>query len=73
MCKRDNGTSCVYNTSLNGGLLYLQVVAVQHEDVDPNSVNIFWQVPQYIVMTIGECFFSVTGLSFAYSQVRTSP
>ena len=49
--------------------IYLQVIAIQHEDVEPNNVNILWQIPQYISMTLGEVFFSVTGLSFSYSQV----
>lgn len=36
--------------------------------VAPNSVNILWLIPQYVVMTLGEVMFSVTGLEFSYSQ-----
>lgn len=36
--------------------------------VRPNSVHILWQLPQFIVITLGEILFSVTGLEFSYSQ-----
>ncbi|KAI6182772.1 Peptide transporter 3 [Aphelenchoides bicaudatus] len=36
--------------------------------VRPNSVHIMWQLPQFIVITLGEILFSVTGLEFSYSQ-----
>ncbi|ELU02117.1 hypothetical protein CAPTEDRAFT_196600 [Capitella teleta] len=52
----------------NGTMPILQ----QYEDVGPNTVNIFWQIPQYFVMTLGECLFSVTGLAFAYTQAPPS-
>ncbi len=42
---------------------------VQHEIIASNSLNIFLMIPQYVIMSIGEVLFSVTGLSFAYSQV----
>lgn len=43
-----------------------------YEDVAPNEVNIFWMIPQYFVITLGEVFLSVTGLEFSYSQAPTS-
>ena len=35
-----------------------------------NSVHILWLLPQYIVITVGEVMFSITGLEFSYSQVQ---
>ncbi|VDK69830.1 unnamed protein product [Litomosoides sigmodontis] len=36
--------------------------------VKPNTVSILWQLPQFLVITVGEVLFSVTGLEFSYSQ-----
>ncbi|XP_031632571.1 solute carrier family 15 member 2-like [Contarinia nasturtii] len=33
-----------------------------------NSVNILWQLPQYVVISMGEVMFQVTGLEFSYEQ-----
>jgi len=38
----------------------------------PNSIHIMWLIPQYLVITIGEIMFSVTGLEFSYSQAPDS-
>ncbi|XP_067640963.1 peptide transporter family 1-like [Eurosta solidaginis] len=35
---------------------------------NPNSLSIIWQIPQYVIMTMAEVMFSVTGLEFSYSQ-----
>jgi len=37
-----------------------------------NSVHIFWLIPQYVVVTVGEVLFSITGLEFSYSQAPES-
>lgn len=42
------------------------------EVTPPNSVNILWLLPQYFVVTVGEVMFSVTGLTFSYSQAPLS-
>eukprot|EP00099_Drosophila_melanogaster_P010538 NP_001284846.1 uncharacterized protein Dmel_CG2930, isoform F [Drosophila melanogaster] len=42
------------------------------EVTSPNSVKILWLVPQYVVMTLGEVMFSVTGLEFSYAQAPPS-
>ncbi|KAK5860686.1 hypothetical protein PBY51_022147 [Eleginops maclovinus] len=44
------------------------IVAQRMEDVKANSVHIAWQIPQYVLLTIGEVMFSITGLEFSYSQ-----
>lgn len=50
----------------------LQLDMIQLTDIKPWSVNILLQIPQYVVITVGECLFSVTGLAFAYTQAPAS-
>lgn len=42
------------------------------EIASPNSLTMLWLIPQYVVMTLGEVMFSVTGLEFSYSQAPAS-
>lgn len=35
------------------------------------SIHVLWQIPQYILMTLAEIFFSVSGLEFAYLHSPT--
>uniref|UniRef100_A0A336M6E0 Oligopeptide transporter 1 n=1 Tax=Culicoides sonorensis TaxID=179676 RepID=A0A336M6E0_CULSO len=39
---------------------------------DPNTINILWIIPQYLVMTLGEVMFSVTGISFSFDEAPQS-
>jgi len=36
---------------------------------EPHTVSVFWQLPQYVIISIAEVLISVTALEFAYSQV----
>ncbi|KAJ8668736.1 hypothetical protein QAD02_010399, partial [Eretmocerus hayati] len=56
----------VGSTSENGMRMKSVTVA------DPNSVHMFWQLPQYVIITAGEIMFSITGLEFAFTQAPTS-
>jgi len=40
-----------------------------YTNVRANDISVWYQFPQYIIITAGEVLFSVTGLSFAYTQV----
>ncbi|XP_040004174.1 solute carrier family 15 member 2 isoform X2 [Xiphias gladius] len=45
-----------------------KIVAHKIENVKANDVHIAWQIPQYILITVGEVMFSITGVEFSYSQ-----
>ncbi|KAK0167215.1 hypothetical protein PV327_004644 [Microctonus hyperodae] len=62
-----------------GGVYTLQVytseISIETRLVtvtEPNSVHIFWLIPQYIIITIAEVMFAVTGLEFAFTQAPNS-
>jgi len=76
------GGTNVGKISIDQGGVYSLVVArdpqtnvhrsLTHILTTPNSVHIFWLLPQILVITIGEIMFSVTGLEFSFSQAPDS-
>ena len=41
-------------------------------EIQPNGLSIFWQIIQIFVMSVAEILFSVSGVTFAYSQAPAS-
>lgn len=39
---------------------------------NPNSIHMLWQLPQYILLALGEVAYSATGIEFSYSQAPPS-
>ncbi|XP_014252381.1 peptide transporter family 1-like [Cimex lectularius] len=39
---------------------------------EPNSVNMLWQLPQYVIITFAEIMFSITGIEFSFTQSPNS-
>ena len=38
----------------------------------PSEVHVLWCIPQYLVMTVGEVLFSVSGMDFAYTEAPSA-
>ncbi|CAN7999204.1 unnamed protein product, partial [Ixodes pacificus] len=57
---------------LKRSFIFSEVQCMTHMTIEPNSLHMFYQIPQYVLITAGEVMFSVTGLEFSYSQAPTS-
>ena len=59
-----------YNLLLVGsqGLMELMV----HQVTPENTLSMFWQLPQYVIMTAGEILFSISTMEFCYTQAPVS-
>ncbi|XP_077176599.1 solute carrier family 15 member 2 isoform X2 [Paroedura picta] len=82
-CQTETGEeSTLHIGLLDSGALYTVVIirnnsaslpeARKLEDISANNIHIAWQIPQYILISAGEVIFSITGLSFSYSQAPVS-
>lgn len=47
-------------------------ISLTHMLTTPNTIHMFWLLPQITIITIGEIMFSITGIEFAYSQAPNS-
>ncbi|CAD5112141.1 DgyrCDS1380 [Dimorphilus gyrociliatus] len=50
------------------GIIY----SVITDDIKPHTIRIFFMIPQYFFLSMAECLFSISGLTFAYSQAPIS-
>lgn len=44
--------------------------AVLHAPNPPNELHLAWIVPQYLLISVAEIMFAVSGLEFAFTQVN---
>ncbi|XP_072417141.1 solute carrier family 15 member 2-like isoform X1 [Chiloscyllium punctatum] len=65
----------------DGGVYTIAVYQANHTDnvtvqlnIDnwPKTVSVLWQIPQYLVISMSEILFAVTGLHLAYTQAPSS-
>ncbi|XP_058247473.1 solute carrier family 15 member 1 [Hemibagrus wyckioides] len=81
----DGAQSCQFSTQFGFGGAYTFLIPstlvwtdkcggsiVRVEDIQPNTVHMALQIPQYFLITAGEVVFSVTGLEFSYSQAPSN-
>ena len=45
---------------------------VVHQVTPENTLSMFWQLPQYVIMTAGEILFSISTMEFCYTQAPVS-
>ena len=55
-----------YNILLSGDEVLV------HQVTPESSVSMFWQIPQYVIMTAGEILFSVSTMEFCFTQVSSN-
>ncbi|XP_053185159.1 solute carrier family 15 member 2 [Scomber japonicus] len=76
-CSMDSKKCSVLDLGLlDFGAVYTVILTEENGKIEPhkmvdvkaNNINIAWQIPQYILITMGEVMFSITGLEFSYSQ-----
>ena len=36
----------------------------------PNTIHMFWIIPQYVFLSIAEVMFAISGLEFSFTQVQ---
>lgn len=73
---RVNGKVVIPEYTLRLGGVYTFIITEDWAEsivvTEPNSVNMLWLIPQYVVLTLGEVMYSITGLEFSFTQAPES-
>lgn len=66
--QRGRVTTLLVTPNRNGSMYLFNEV----ELTPPNTVHMFWMLPQYALLAMGEAILGVTGMLFAYSEAPDS-
>jgi len=61
-----------FKQGANYNLLLRGKQIVIHQLTPESSISMFWQLPQYLIMTMGEILFSISTMEFCYTQAPLS-
>lgn len=65
--KQGSVSTVIVTEQADGAFIFNKV-----ELVPPNSLSILWILPQYLILTMGEVMFNITGLAFSYAEAPES-
>lgn len=65
---RLGGVYTIMIQEILNGTFVTEVITI----TEPNSLNMLWMVPQFVLICMGEVMFSITGLEFSYTQAPMS-
>ncbi|XP_033222641.1 solute carrier family 15 member 1-like [Belonocnema kinseyi] len=77
----DPGVSHQTSKKLDLGGVYIIVIRVQNRHVvfhklftmtPPNEIHMLWILPQYLLISIAEVMFAISGLEFSFTQAPSS-
>lgn len=55
-----------------GSFVVAAFLQLKIDDSQEGTVSVFWQIPQFALLSVGEIMVSITGLEFAYKQAPKS-
>ena len=62
----------IWGMILNAVAIVLAAILAAFVEASPGGVSIYWQIPQWVVLSAGEVMVSITGLEFSFAAAPPS-